>query len=71
MSSYRGTAEGTDQAKAITAVVAVHLALAFVILTGLNVRVVSRRSNGSRPSTCSSLRDPLLHLRRSTVRRRR
>ena len=41
MSSYRGTAEGTDQAKAITAVVAVHLALAFVILTGLNVRSMS------------------------------
>lgn len=41
MSSYRGTAEGPDQAKAITAVVAVHLALAFVILTGLNVRSVS------------------------------
>ena len=42
MSSYRGTAEGPDQAKAITAVVAVHLALAFVILTGLNVRSVSQ-----------------------------
>jgi protein TonB len=41
LSSYRGTAEGTDQAKAITAVVAVHLALAFVILTGLNVRSMS------------------------------
>ena len=42
LSSYRGTAEGPDQAKAITAVVAVHLALAFVILTGLNVRSVSQ-----------------------------
>jgi len=41
LSSYRGTAEGPDQAKAITAVAAVHLALAFVILTGLNVRSVS------------------------------
>ena len=41
MSSYRGTAEGTDLAKAITAVVAVHIALAFVILTGLNVRSMS------------------------------
>lgn len=42
MSSYRGTAEGPDQAKAIGAVVAVHVALAFVILTGLNVRSVSQ-----------------------------
>ena len=41
VSSYRGTAERPDQAKAIIAVVAVHLALAFVILTGLNVRSVS------------------------------
>ena len=41
MSSYRGTSDGPDQAKAIAAVVAVHLALAFVILTGLNVRSVS------------------------------
>ena len=41
MSSYRGSAEGPDQAKAIAAVVAVHLALAFVILSGLNVRSVS------------------------------
>ena len=42
MSSYRGTAEAPDQAKAITAVIAVHLALAFVILTGLNVHSVSQ-----------------------------
>lgn len=41
MSSYRGTADGRDQAKAILAVVAVHAALAFVILSGLNVRNVS------------------------------
>lgn len=41
MSSYRGTAGRPDQAKAIAAVVAVHIALAFVILTGLNVRSVS------------------------------
>jgi len=42
LSSYRGTADRPDQAKAITAVVAVHLALGFVILTGLNVRSVSK-----------------------------
>lgn len=42
MSAYRGTAEGPDRAKAIGAVVAVHVALAFVILTGLNVRSVSQ-----------------------------
>ena len=40
MSSYRGTADRPDQAKAIAAVVAVHVALAFVILSGLNVRTV-------------------------------
>ncbi len=42
MSSYRGTADRPDQAKAIAAVVAVHAALAFVILTGLNVRMVQQ-----------------------------
>lgn len=38
MSSYRGTADRPDQAKAIAAVVAVHAALAFVILSGIEVR---------------------------------
>lgn len=42
MSSYRGSADGPDQAKAVTAVIAVHAALAFVILTGLNVEIVSK-----------------------------
>lgn len=41
MSTYSGTAERPDRAKAIAAVVAVHAALAFVILSGLNVRNVS------------------------------
>ncbi|MFL6736403.1 MAG: TonB family protein [Sphingomonas sp.] len=40
MSSYRGTADRPDQAKAIAGVAAVHVALAFVILSGLNVRMV-------------------------------
>ncbi len=40
MSSYRGTADRPDQAKAIAAVVAIHAALAFVILSGLDVRNV-------------------------------
>ena len=40
MSSYRGSAAGPDKAKAIAAVVAVHVALAFVILSGLNVSMV-------------------------------
>lgn len=40
MSSYRGSADRPDQAKAIAAVVAVHAALAFVILSGLDVRSV-------------------------------
>ena len=38
MSSYRGTADRPDRAKAIAGVVAVHVALAFVILSGLSVR---------------------------------
>ena len=42
MSSYQGTAGRPDRAKAIAAVVAVHAALAFIILTGLNVQTVSR-----------------------------
>jgi len=41
MSSYRGTADRPDKAKAITAVVAVHAALAVVIFTGLNGRIVT------------------------------
>ena len=41
MSSYLGTSDRPDQAKAIVAVVAVHAALAAVILTGLNGRFVS------------------------------
>jgi periplasmic protein TonB len=40
MSSYRGSANRQDRAKAITAVVAVHVALAAVILSGLNVRSI-------------------------------
>lgn len=42
MPSYQGAAERPDKAKAIAAVVAVHAALAFIILTGLNVRLVSQ-----------------------------
>lgn len=38
MSSYQGTADRPDRAKAIVGVVAIHVALAFVILSGLNVR---------------------------------
>lgn len=41
MSSYQGTADRPDKAKAIAAVIAVHAALAFVILSGLNVRTVT------------------------------
>ena len=42
MSSYRGTADRPDQAKAIAAVVAVHVGLAFIILSGLRVSNVRR-----------------------------
>lgn len=41
MSSYRGTADAPDKAKAIAAVIAVHVVLAAAILSGLNVRIVS------------------------------
>ncbi len=40
MSSYQGNAGRPDRAKAIAAVVAVHAALAFVILSGLKVQTV-------------------------------
>src|SRR3954465_4173168 len=40
VSSYRGTADRPDQAKAIAAVIGVHAALAFIILSGLNVQMV-------------------------------
>lgn len=40
MSSYEGTADRPDRAKAIAAVIAVHGALAFVLLSGLNVKMV-------------------------------
>jgi protein TonB len=42
VSSYRGTADRPDQAKAIVAVAAVHVALAFIILSGLRVPIVSQ-----------------------------
>ncbi len=41
MSSYAGTADRPDKAKAIVAVVAVHAALAAIILMGLNGRIVT------------------------------
>ena len=41
MSNYSGTADRPDQAKAVAAVVAVHVALAAAIITGLNVQMVT------------------------------
>lgn len=41
MSSYRGTADRPSRAKAIAAVIVVHAVLAFLILSGLNVKMVS------------------------------
>src|SRR5205085_5474668 len=40
VSSYRGTADRPERAAAITAVVAIHVVLAIVILSGLDVRNV-------------------------------
>jgi protein TonB len=42
VSSYQGTADRPGRAKAIAGVVAVHVALAFVILSGLSVRTFSQ-----------------------------
>ena len=42
MSSYTGPADRPDKAKAIAAVIAVHAALAAIILSGLNVRMVNQ-----------------------------
>jgi protein TonB len=42
VSSYRGTADRPDQAKALVAVAAVHAVLAFLILSGLRVPIVSQ-----------------------------
>jgi protein TonB len=42
MSSYTGTANRPDRAKAIGAVIAVHAGLAAIILTGLSVRMVGQ-----------------------------
>ena len=42
MASYTGTADRPDRAKAIAAVIVVHAALAFAILTGLNVNLAGR-----------------------------
>jgi protein TonB len=42
MSSYSAAPERPDQAKAIAAVIAVHAALAAIILTGLNGRIVTQ-----------------------------
>jgi protein TonB len=41
MSNYRATPDRPDQAKAVAAVIAVHAALAAMILSGLNVPIVS------------------------------
>jgi protein TonB len=40
VSSYQGTADRPDRAKAVAAVIAVHAVLGFIILSGLNVRMV-------------------------------
>src|SRR5207248_10121083 len=45
VSSYRGTADRPDKARAIAAVIAIHAALAFVILSDLNVRNVRQAAD--------------------------
>jgi len=55
VSSYRGNAGRPDKAKAIAAVVAVHAALAFVILSGLHVEEIRRAVD---QLTTISIREP-------------
>lgn len=55
MSSYRGTADRPDKAKAIIAVAAVHVAIALVILSGLKVREVRQSADHL---TTISIREP-------------
>ncbi|HEX8839331.1 MAG TPA: TonB family protein [Sphingomicrobium sp.] len=55
MSSYRGNAGRPDKAKAVAAVVAVHVALAFVILSGLHVQEIRRAVD---QLTTISIREP-------------
>ena len=42
MSSYQGTADRPDRAKAIAAVLVVHAVIAFIIVSGLNVQMARR-----------------------------
>jgi protein TonB len=53
---YRGTADRPDRAKAIVAVALVHAALAFIILSGLNVEMV--RHAADRLTTIDIRRPP-------------
>jgi protein TonB len=55
VSSYTGTANRPDRAKAIVAVAAVHAGLAAIILSGLNVSVVSQEFERM---TTINLREP-------------
>jgi periplasmic protein TonB len=55
VSSYRGTADGPDRAKAIAAVVAIHATLAFVILSGLDVQ---QAHQAAEIATTLDLREP-------------
>jgi len=56
VSSYRGSADRPDKAKAIVAVVAVHAALGFLILSGLHIREIRRAAD---QLTTISIREPL------------
>jgi len=55
MSSYNGTADPPDRAKAIAAVIAIHAALALVILSGLDVRQARQTDQ---VETTLNLREP-------------
>jgi periplasmic protein TonB len=55
VSSYSGTANPPDRAKAIAAVIAIHAALAMVILSGLNVQ---QARQADQVETTLNLREP-------------
>ena len=59
MSSYQGAAGQQDRAKAIVGVVAVHAALAFVILTGLNVKLVTEAVDHLKTFSLENIPPPL------------
>src|SRR6266705_75559 len=62
MAYYSGTTERLDRAKALVGVILVHVALAFVILTGLNVRMAAQAIEHLRTFDVVELPPPPPHI---------